>query len=416
MLIVKSENFDKFVCTAGDCPESCCSGGWEIIIDDDSLKRYAADTGDAELNRRLADGLTQNDDGYMFRQTGKDCCMLDPDGLCSIQKVLGEEGLCNTCSRYPRHVEEFEGIREWSLSLSCPEAARIILSRTEPLGFLEGRTDEEDDAEEYEEFDNMFYSMLNDARNKIFGIIQDRSLSFKDKAVQIESFCMALQDCVDNDRMFDMDALIYDGEGDSVQDDEAVVYSSIDIDDDSDENDSVGTSDAAESAHNGAYESEDAEVSDGADNDADIDKETSELVADGIHVIDETLEINHDPLHRNLFKVMFELEVLKGDWEDISEHTWNAWDDELSLTAEQEIQAEQLLMFWTYTYFCGAAYDGWIFSKAMLAICSTWWILQINAANSFKGGIIEAAYRYAREIEHSDGNLNALEEWFMRRE
>ena len=372
MLIVKSDNFDKFVCKAGDCPESCCSGGWEIIIDDESMKRYTSDTGNAELNKRLADGLTHNDDGYMFRQTGKDCCMLDPDGLCSIQKALGEEGLCNTCSRYPRHVEEFEGIREWSLSLSCPEAARIILSRTEPLSFLEGRTDEEDAPEEYEEFDNMFYSMLNDARNKIFGMIQDRTLSFKEKAVKIESFCMALQDCVDNDRMFDMDALIYDGEGDSVPD--------------------------------------------VTDNNGDIDKETTELVADGIHVIDESLEINHDPLHKNLFRVMFELEVLKGDWEDITERTWDEWDDELKLSAEQEIQAEQLLMFWIYTYFCGAAYDGWIFSKAMLAICSTWWIMQINAANSFKGGIIEAAYRYAREIEHSDENLNALEEWFMRRE
>lgn len=415
MLIVKSDNFDEFVCKAGECPESCCSGGWEIIIDDDSMKRYTSDTGDAELNERLANGLTHNDDGYMFRQNGRDCCMLDPDGLCSIQKSLGEEGLCSTCSRYPRHVEEFEGIREWSLSLSCPEAARIILSRTEPLGFLEAKTDEEEADGEYEEFDNMFYSMLNDARNKIFGIIQDRSLSFREKAVRIEEFCMALQDCIDQDRLFDMDALIYDGEGDSTSEDyqeaedETAESSSEDgAADASAENEAVGTSDAYESCFAEKY----AENGPGSM----ADEAAEELAADGIHVIDETLEINHDPLHKNLFKVMFELEVLKGDWEDITERTWSEWDDDLKLSAEQEIQAEQLLMFWTYTYFCGAAYDGWIFSKAMLAICSTWWILQINAANSFEGGIIEAAYRYAREIEHSDENLNALEEWFMRRE
>ena len=144
--------------------------------------------------------------------------------------------------------------------------------------------------------------------------------------------------------------------------------------------------------------------------------EDDELIADGINVIDETTEINYEPLHKNLFSVMFNLETLAGDWDTIIDNTWEKWNPALELNAEQEIQAEQLLMFWVYTYFCGAVYDGWVYSKAMLAISSTWWILQINAANHFEGGIIEAAYRYAREIEHSDENLNALEEWFMRRE
>ena len=152
------------------------------------------------------------------------------------------------------------------------------------------------------------------------------------------------------------------------------------------------------------------------DEEADDTEGEEELIADGVRVIDETTEINYEPLHRNLFSVMFNLETLAGDWDNIIDNTWEKWNPALELNAEQEIQAEQLLMFWVYTYFCGAVYDGWVYSKAMLAISSTWWILQINAANHFEGGIIEAAYRYAREIEHSDENLNALEEWFMRRE
>ena len=36
---------------------------------------------------------------------------------------------CKTCRQYPRHEEEYENVRELSLSLSCPEAARMILSQ-----------------------------------------------------------------------------------------------------------------------------------------------------------------------------------------------------------------------------------------------------------------------------------------------
>lgn len=41
--------------------------------------------------------------------------------------------LCDTCRNYPRHIEEFEDLREISLSLSCPEAASILLSQKEKV-------------------------------------------------------------------------------------------------------------------------------------------------------------------------------------------------------------------------------------------------------------------------------------------
>ena len=44
---------------------------------------------------------------------------------------LGEKSLCRTCRQYPRHMEEFENVREASLSLSCPEVAKLLLSRKE---------------------------------------------------------------------------------------------------------------------------------------------------------------------------------------------------------------------------------------------------------------------------------------------
>ena len=65
------------------------------------------------------------------------------------------------------HTEEYEGLRELSLSLSCPKAAKIILSCKEPVRFLEEETEEEDD---FEEFDFMMFSQLEDTRDVLFAV------------------------------------------------------------------------------------------------------------------------------------------------------------------------------------------------------------------------------------------------------
>lgn len=393
------------------------------MIDDAHIEQYTQDTGNSELNRRLADGVDLVN--QWFNQDNGSCCMLDKDGLCSIQRSLGEAALCDTCRLYPRHVEEFCGVREWSLSLSCPEAARLILENKDRLTFTVDETEEAENFDDYEEFNDLFYAKLCDARDRIFDIIQTRTLSFRDKAVLIAAFCDGLQSCVDNDDIMGMEEYLTDW----------LSEESCDTDDMAEIDEAVAGSysKASETAAEVMLEQEtDSDYSAADIGKDEIGFEAASLAcncssasesdneempeADGVNTIDESLEVNNEPLHKNMFSVMFSLEVLKGDWEEITERTWEHWDAELQLTEEQELMAEQLMMFWIYTYFCGAVYDGWIFSKAMLAISSTWWILQINAANDFKGGMIEAAYRYAREIEHSDENLNALEEWFMRRE
>ncbi len=42
---------------------------------------------------------------------------------------------CHTCKQYPRYTEEFFGLREMGISLSCPEAARIILRNPAGIEF-----------------------------------------------------------------------------------------------------------------------------------------------------------------------------------------------------------------------------------------------------------------------------------------
>lgn len=168
MRYLKPHYYDKFVCTAGDCPDSCCAG-WQIMIDETSLERYGNEK--SEFGTRLRNSIDWDEE--CFYQNNRRCAFLNEENLCDLYKALGPDSLCDTCRMYPRHTEEYEGLRELSLSLSCPEAARIILSCKEPVRFLEEGDDLEDD---FEEFDFMMFSQLEDTRDVLFSILQDRSL------------------------------------------------------------------------------------------------------------------------------------------------------------------------------------------------------------------------------------------------
>ena len=81
----------------------------------------------------------------------------------------------------------------------------------------------------------------------------------------------------------------------------------------------------------------------------------------------------------------------------------------------------QLFVFFVYTYFCGGVYDDWIFSKMALAVHSVEFIRELLLVRWKQKGrldfedYVELSYRYAREIEHSDQNLNDLEEYFSKK-
>jgi len=56
-----------------------------------------------------------------------ECPMLSADHLCRIQAELGESLLSHACGTFPRYVHSLGGVEEKALTLSCPEAARLVL-------------------------------------------------------------------------------------------------------------------------------------------------------------------------------------------------------------------------------------------------------------------------------------------------
>ena len=126
MKISRPAYFDDFHCLAAQCPDSCCKE-WDVLVDDASAARYLAMEG--QLGDALRRVMYEEDGQYYFAiQTDRRCPMWRDDGLCRIQAEKGEEMLCKTCADFPRLTHDYGDFIERQLELSCPEAARLILS------------------------------------------------------------------------------------------------------------------------------------------------------------------------------------------------------------------------------------------------------------------------------------------------
>lgn len=79
--------------------------------------------------------------------------------------------------------------------------------------------------------------------------------------------------------------------------------------------------------------------------------------------------------------------------------------------AWKETEAEQLMIYFLFTYFCGAVYDGEAMAKVKMAVVSTL-LIQIMEEAAHAETLEERAqiaWRFSRELEHSDQNLEKME-------
>ncbi|MCE3202832.1 flagellin lysine-N-methylase [Paenibacillus sonchi] len=132
----------QFQCTGAACEDTCCSL-WEITIDRSTYEKYKQ-IPDASLHEEINKNLVRNKKSiesyasFKMNQKTGNCSMLC-DGLCTIQAKVGETFLSQTCSTYPRILNEADEI-EVSALLSCPEIARLLLLSEDAMSFT--RTNE----------------------------------------------------------------------------------------------------------------------------------------------------------------------------------------------------------------------------------------------------------------------------------
>lgn len=347
------EYFQKFACVADKCEATCCAG-WQIVVDEEALKRYKTVSG--EFKQRIKEGVNFKE-GVFYQKRGKRCAFLNEQNLCDMYTALGEESFCDTCRRYPRHIEEFENVREFTLSVSCPEAAKIVLSQKEPVKFYDVKVEAED--EEFEDFDPMLYEKLVEARGEMLTFLQNRSISVKERAAGLWDFIEVFQEEMDEGMLFTDDSLyekLVPRNPQTSYEEAKALFALL---------------------HHLEFLAEDWE---------------------------ETLLQTEQLLYENGEASYEELKKMFSAWK--AEHMPD-WDN----------MQEQLLVYFIYTYFCGAVYDEYVASKVKMSVCSVFYMEELATAEWKRNGgtfsfgeLKKIVYRYSRELEHSDDNLCTMDQ------
>lgn len=371
MQITRPVFYKEFSCIAGACPDTCCAG-WQIMIDNRSLKKYRRFKG--PFRNRLHNDIDWKEQA--FRQYEHRCAFLNEENLCDLYSEAGKDMLCDTCRKYPRHIEEFEGLREYSLSLSCPEAARIFLSHKEKIAFVTKEIPSSD--ETYDDFDYLLFTALMDTRDYFFSVIQDRTVPVRLRCQKLLACAHDFQLSLDKNELFQWEEIRKRHQKSGM----------------------------------------------GSEFQSHIRKWCHSRVEGGNReLLDLSMQIWKS--------IIPQMEVLRPGWHDFLRDTLSPiytsckndaellelYDAFAADYPDWTIQEEQLLLYWIYTYFCGAVYDDQIFAKVKMAVVCTFMIHALAVGTYLKNGrhfsfeeLVSISYRFSRELEHSDPNLNKFEE------
>ncbi len=190
--------YKKFSCIADKCTDTCCAG-WDIVVDGESLEKY--DNLSTPYGEKIRSLITVDEDGdsIFVSQNGR-CPFLLECGLCEMYKELGHKNLCRTCRNFPRFVNAFGARIETGISLSCPEAARLIFESDAPVTF---ETEETDGSIIPSDFDAEFYFTLLEARKKAIAVIQKRNFSIEQRICAFSEYSQALQQLINDDLLYE---------------------------------------------------------------------------------------------------------------------------------------------------------------------------------------------------------------------
>lgn len=177
MLTVYPDYYPRFRCIADRCRHTCCAG-WEIDIDEESLKRFRETEG--IMGQRLRASISEGDEPHFILEEGERCPFLNGRNLCDLILYGGEGFLCQICTDHPRFRSFLPGRTEIGLGLCCEAAGALILGRKEPMILvLEGTPEPADEEEEY----------VLALRDRLFALAQDRSIPVRARMENILKLC-----------------------------------------------------------------------------------------------------------------------------------------------------------------------------------------------------------------------------------
>lgn len=360
--------YKDFKCIASKCPDTCCAG-WQIIIDKDTYVKYKNIKTD--FGKKLNSRIVKYDDERGFKLENNNCSFLNKNFLCDIYSNLGEEYLCHTCKTFPRIIEEYGSLREITLSLSCPEAARLILKDSKKLTFDTIENDEL--VTTYNDISANLYIQILGARQIAFDIIQNTPFNLNTKISILLLFAEEIQQKIDECEITKISDI-------------RKKYSNKDF-----------INDLAMSLKS----------------DKENLKIRYELILEYFKSINELEQINSN--WTNTIHNSIDLLFNKNDY-DFYEHIYKKFNQYYK---NNSYEFENLFTYFLYRYFMKSLHDADLLSKIKLCLFSVIIIETLDIAyfinNDFNFNLdnaIEISHMYSKDIEHCDDNIEKLYNMF----
>ena len=372
MKIRVPEYFKDFKCIASKCEDTCCAG-WGIVIDDVTYDRYKNVQG--KFGERLRSEIVHEAGENIFVLKGNNCPFLNKEKICDIYINIGEENLCYTCQQYPRYTEEFGSLREIGISLSCPEAARIMLNNDKKVTFE--LSENEEVVSSYNDINAQLFIELLQSRNIVMDMLQDRDIDLRKRVALALLFVDEIQEKIDeseikeiksvrekySDKLF-LEELLEKLE--EYKDNEGIKYDNI--------------------------------------------QEYFNVFRDLKHITP------NDPLGLN--------DALRYFWQaDEDEELYILKHKQFVEYYEDKIyKFENILVYFVFRYFMKAVFDYDALAKIKTAIISYMMIRELAVVRYIENNefidedMVDIAHTYSKDIEHLEENIEALAELFETNE
>ena len=395
--------YKEFHCIGGICEDSCCEN-WEIDLDEASLKRYMKEKG--EFGKRLKENTKVKEKQFILN--GTRCPFLNADNLCDIFIEMGEECLCETCTNFPRHVEEFDDLKEVSLTMSCPEASRIMLSKKEKITFeCSDGTDEEYGLKHIEpvkslafwkkghvnKLDKPLFDILFEVRNLMFSILQNREEPIAKRAATVLLLGYEIQEFIDNKQY---DEIIHKMENYKKTEKRDLLERYFE-----------------------KHEKRIVEKAEWMKQILNMYEGLETIKEEWQQLLQDSMKIMHG--ENDLMTMLTVAGLLDENETDEEKSTYLhhyaiSYQEFLHYYQEKEYEYEHILVYYLFNYFLGAAYDHDAYTKVKFAVVSYLVILEMDVAVWLKQqkeflyeDQVKVAHAYSKEVEHSYNNFESLQ-------
>ncbi len=191
----------NFRCIGTPCEDNCCIG-WDVDFDKKSFLNYRK-VKDGELGKLFNSCVKENQDSYSDEvdyatvrlRKGKVCPFLNEEHLCKIQLRFGEGYLSNVCATYPRYTNRVNNVYEHSATVSCPEAARLILTNPNGIRLIQGQEAHGSrciltyEADTKNPSNPIRVRYLPELRRFSIDVLQDRGKTLQERILFLGEFC-----------------------------------------------------------------------------------------------------------------------------------------------------------------------------------------------------------------------------------